>query len=61
MLHRTGHFWEKRYFFDGFPAWERQWALNTLRYIHGNPKAAKIRSSFFYEFSNYGSYDQLNR
>src|SRR5689334_37591 len=29
------------------------------RSIHGNPKAAKMRSSFFYEFSNYGSYDQL--
>jgi putative transposase len=59
MLNRTGHFWEKRYFCDGFPASDRERALNTLRYIHGNPKAAKMRSGFFYEFSNYGSYDQL--
>jgi len=59
MLNRTGHFWERRYFCDGFPASDRERALNTLRYIHGNPKAAKMRSGFFYEFSNYGSYDQL--
>ena len=59
MLRRTGHFWERRYFCDGFPAsdWER--ALNTLRYIHGNPKAAKMRHGFFYDFSNYGSYERL--
>jgi putative transposase len=30
-----------------------------LRYIHGNPKAAKMRSGFFYDFSNYGSYERL--
>ncbi len=59
MLNRTGHFWEKRYFCDGFPASDKERALNTLRYIHGNPKAAKMRSGFFYEESNYGSYDQL--
>jgi putative transposase len=59
MLKRTGHFWEKRYYADGFPASDRDRALNTLRYIHGHPKAAKMRSGFFYEFSNYGSYDQL--
>ncbi|AOY81981.1 transposase [Moorena producens JHB] len=34
-------------------------ALYTLRYIHGNPKAAKMRSGFFYDFSNYGSYERL--
>ncbi|MGB3238061.1 MAG: hypothetical protein WBB29_07185 [Geitlerinemataceae cyanobacterium] len=33
--------------------------FNTLRYIHGNPKAAKMRSTFFYEFGNYGSYERL--
>jgi putative transposase len=59
MLRRTGHFWEKRYFGEGFPASDRDRALNTLRYIHGNPKAAKMRSSFFYDFSNYGSYERL--
>jgi putative transposase len=59
MLNRTGHFWEKRYFASGFPSNDKQRALNTLRYIHGNPKAAKMRSTFFYEFSNYGSYEKL--
>ena len=34
-------------------------ALNTLRYIHGLPKAAKMRCGFFYDFSNYGSYECL--
>jgi putative transposase len=59
MLRRTGHFWEKRYYCDGFPASDRDRALNTLRYIHANPKAAKMRQSFFYDFSNYGSYERL--
>jgi putative transposase len=59
MLGRTGHFWEKRYFCDGFPPSDTDRALNTLRYIHGNPKAAKMRSGFFYDFSNYGSYERL--
>ena len=59
MLRRTGHFWERRYFCDGFPASDLERGLNTLRYIHGNPKAAKMRSSFFYDFSNYGSYERL--
>ena len=59
MLRRTGHFWEKRYFSDGFPPSDKDRALNTLRYIHGNPKAAKMRSGFFYDFSNYGSYERL--
>ena len=34
-------------------------ALNTLRYIHANPKSAGMRQGFFYNFSNYGSYDRL--
>lgn len=59
MLNHTGHFWEKRYFSEGFPPEAQQRALNTLRYIHGNPKAARMRSSFFYDFSNYGSYERL--
>ncbi len=54
MLNRTGHFWEKRYYCDGFAPTDTQRALNTLRYIHGNPKAAQMRQSFFYDFSNYG-------
>jgi putative transposase len=59
MLKRTGHFWEKRYYCDGFALSDRERALNTLRYIHGNPKAAKMRKGFFYDFSNYGSYERL--
>lgn len=42
-----------------FPRNDRDRALNTLRYIHGNPKAAKMRYGFFYDFSNYGSYERL--
>jgi hypothetical protein len=59
LLKRTGHFWEKRYYCDGFAPSDRERALNTLRYIHGNPKAAKMRKGFFYDFSNYGSYERL--
>ncbi len=59
MLRRTGHFWEKRYFCDGFSPSDKERALNTLRYIHGNPKATKMRHGFFYDFSNYGSYERL--
>jgi putative transposase len=59
MLNRTGHFWEKRYYCDGFPSGDRERSLNTLRYIHSNPKAAGMRSGFFYDFSNYGTYDRL--
>ena len=60
MLNRTGHFWEKRYHCTGFPMADRLRALNTLRYIHANPKAANLQQGFFYDFSNYGSYDRLN-
>ncbi|WP_439343337.1 hypothetical protein [Vacuolonema iberomarrocanum] len=33
--------------------------MNTLRYIHANPKAANMQQGWFYDFSNYGSYDRL--
>lgn len=59
LLNRTGHFWEKRYHSTGFPNTDKQRALNTLRYIHGNPKAANMQQGWFYDFSNYGSYDRL--
>ena len=59
MLNRTGHFWEKRYHSSGFPSSDYQRVLNTLRYIHGNPKAANMQSGWFYDFSNYGSYERL--
>ena len=59
MLNRTGHFWEKRYHSTGFSHTDKRRALNTLRYIHANPKAANMQQGWFYDFSNYGSYDRL--
>ena len=59
MLNRTGHFWEKRYHSSGFPTTDKDRALNTLRYIHANPSSAGYSFGFFYEFSNYGTYDRL--
>lgn len=59
LLHRTGHFWEKRYHSTGFPNTDKRRALNTLRYIHANPKAAGMQQGFFYDYSNYGSYERL--
>jgi putative transposase len=59
MLNRTGHFWEKRYHSSGFPTTDTKRALNTLRYIHANPKAAGVQVGFFYDFSDYGVYDRL--
>lgn len=60
-MNRTGHFWEKRYHSTGFPVSDKRRALNTLRYIHGNPKAAHMQQEFFYDFSNYGIYDRLTQ
>ena len=60
MLHRTGHFWEKRYHSTGFSHTDFRRALNTLRYIHANPKAAGMQLGFFYDFSNYGIHDRLS-
>ena len=59
MLNRSGHFWEKRYHSSGFDKNDSRRALNTLRYIHSNPKAAQMRRGFFYDFSNYGTHDRL--
>lgn len=60
MLNRTGHFWEKRYHSSGFDKTDYKRALNTLRYIHANPKAAGMQQGFFYDFSNYGTHDRLS-
>ncbi|NET36838.1 MAG: transposase [Cyanothece sp. SIO1E1] len=59
MLNRTGHFWEKRYHSTGFANTDTRRALNTLRYIHANPKAAAMQKGFFYDFSNYGIHERL--
>jgi putative transposase len=58
MLNRTGHFWEKRTSQSAVSP-KTTISLCTLHYIHGNPKAAGIKQGFFYDFSNYGTYDQL--
>jgi len=58
MLGRSGHFWEGRYYSE--PITDDRRALYTLRYIHGNPKSARIRRGFWYGWSNYGSYDRLS-
>ena len=60
MLRRTGHFWERRYHSSGFARDDHVRALNTLRYIRGNPRAAGIQTSFFYRYSNYASYARLS-
>ena len=59
-LNRTGHFWEKRYYSTGFPKDDYRRVLNTLRYIHANPKAAVMQQGFFYDFSNYGMHERLS-
>lgn len=59
LLGRKGHFWEQRYSSHGFPLEDKERAINTIRYIHANPKAAKMRQGFFYDFSNYGTYENL--
>lgn len=61
MLNRSGHFWEKRYHSSGFPNTDYRRVLNTLRYIHANPKAANMQQGWFYDFSNYGTYDRLSQ
>ncbi|NEQ47292.1 MAG: transposase [Leptolyngbya sp. SIOISBB] len=61
LLNRTGHFWEKRYHSTGFPVTDKRRALNTLRYIHANPKAANMQLGWFYDYSNYGTYDRLTQ
>ncbi len=33
--------------------------LNTLRYIHANPKAAGVRKDFYDPYSYYGNYNRL--
>ena len=59
MLRRTGHFWERRYHGSGFARDDHVRALNPLRSIHGNPRAAGIQTSFFYRYSNDASYARL--
>ncbi|WP_370586677.1 hypothetical protein [Synechococcus sp. SYN20] len=56
---RCGHFWEARYYATAISPKDHQRALNTLRDIHANPKAAGVRKGFYDPFSNYGHYGRL--
>ena len=56
---RCGHFWEARYYATPIAPEDHQRALNTLRYIHANPKAAGVRKGFYDPYSNYGHYSRL--
>ncbi len=53
------HFWEARYYSTPIAPEDHQRALNTLRYIHANPKAAGVRKGFYDPYSNYGHYSRL--
>jgi len=44
---RCGHFWEARYYATAIAPKDHKRALNTLRYIHANPKAAGVRKGFY--------------
>ena len=56
---RCGHFWEARYCSTPIAPKDHKRALNTLRYIHANPKAAGVRKGFYDPYSNYGHYSRL--
>ncbi len=56
---RCGHFWEARYFSTPIHPKDHRRMLNTLRYIHANPKAAGVRKGFYDPYSNYGHYGRL--
>ena len=49
-----------RYHSSAFPTNDRKRALNTLRYIHANPRVAGVTRSFIYRYSNYGIYAKLS-
>ena len=50
----SGHFWEARYYATSIAPKDHRRVLNTLRYIHANPKAAGVRKGFYDPYSNYG-------
>ena len=57
---RCGHFCEARYYATAIAPRDHQRALNTLRYIHANPKAAGVRKGFYDPYSNCGHYGRLD-
>jgi putative transposase len=52
---RCGHFWEARYYATAIAPKDHKRALNTLRYIHANPKAAGVRKGFYDPFPTTGT------
>ena len=56
---RYGHFWEARYFSTPIHPKDHRRVLNTLKYIHANPKAAGVRERFYVQSSIYGHYGRL--
>jgi len=56
---RCGHFWEARYFSTAIHPKDQRRVMNTLRYIHANPRAAGVRKGFYDPYSNYGHYGRL--
>ena len=56
---RCGHFWEARYYATAIAPKDHGHVLNTLRYIHANPKAAGVRKGFYDPYPNYGHYGRL--
>ena len=60
LLRRTGHFWDRHSQGSGLARDDQARALNTLRSIHGNPRAAGIQTSFFYRSSNDANYARLS-
>ena len=43
---RCGHIWEARYCATAIAAKDHRRVLNTLRYIHSNPKSAGVQKGF---------------
>ena len=56
---RCGQFWEARYYATEIAPKDHRRVLNTLRYIHANPKAAGVRKGFYDPYPNYGHYSRL--
>ena len=58
LLRRRGHFWERRYHAVTVPDGDTGHALRVLRYIHANPRAARMIAGYDYAYSNYRSYSR---
>lgn len=56
LLRRRGHFWERRYHAVAGPDRDTRHALHVLRYIHGNPRAARMAEGFDWPYGNYAAY-----